>query len=315
MFAVRCMGVSLAFFLVLYCIFSVAVLRAWRFVQRAVRWLCLRHQADLLFALRGFPLAAAALLTLAFVLPSFLLLEPRVSAEPVGEIPLTLGVCCLVLFAMGAFNAGTAYVRTSRTVAGWLAEATVMPCREPVPVFRIRPTVPSLTVAGVCAPRVLLSDAAAAMLGPQELEAAFRHELAHVQRWDNLKKLLFHFCAFPGMSCLELAWADREELAADDAAVTCANDALDLASALIKLSRLAPVHPSAALATALIQNPAASVNARVERLVAWETHTESCSPPTPWYAKAVGLGTVVGVMGTYGAALRDMHTLTEWLVR
>jgi len=65
--------------------------------------------------------------------------------------------------------------------------------------------------------------------------------MAHAHRRDNLKKLLFRFCAFPGMSRLEAAWCEAEEMAADDAAVASVGDALDLASALIKLSRLAPV--------------------------------------------------------------------------
>jgi len=94
---------------------------------------------------------------------------------------------------------------------------------------------------------VLLSDAAAAVLSPQELATALQHEMAHAHRRDNLKKLLFRFCAFPGMSRLEAAWCEAEEMAADDAAVASVGDALDLASALIKLSRLAPVHPAAAL--------------------------------------------------------------------
>ena len=36
---------------------------------------------------------------------------------------------------------------------------------------------------------------------------------------DNLKKLVFRFCPFPGMSKLESAWSQAAEMAADDAAV------------------------------------------------------------------------------------------------
>ena len=58
---------------------------------------------------------------------------------------------------------------------------------------------------------------------------------------DNLKKLVFRFCPFPGMAKLESAWSQAAELAADDAAVSNLNDAVDLAAALVKLSRLVPV--------------------------------------------------------------------------
>jgi Zn-dependent protease with chaperone function len=67
------------------------------------------------------------------------------------------------------------------------------------------------------------------------LQTALNHEVAHVSRRDNLKKLLLRFVAFPGMSGLETAWLEATEMAADDAAVSTAGDALDLAAALIKL--------------------------------------------------------------------------------
>ena len=43
------------------------------------------------------------------------------------------------------------------------------------------------------------------------------------------------------MAKLESAWSEAAELAADDAAVSNLNDAVDLAAALVKLSRLVPV--------------------------------------------------------------------------
>ena len=70
------------------------------------------------------------------------------------------------------------------------------------------------------------------------------HEIAHVRRRDNLKKLLLRFVAFPRMAGLEAAWIEATEMAADDAAVLNASEALDLAAALLKLSRIRPIVPS-----------------------------------------------------------------------
>jgi Zn-dependent protease with chaperone function len=313
MFALRCVGVSLAFFLAFYCLSSLAVLRGWRLALRGFGHLSSRAVAGGLLVLRALPFAAAMVATVAFVVPSFLLLEPRVSSEPVGEVPLFLGVCCLALFATGAWNAATAHARTSRTVAGWSAEATTLAV-EPVPVFRIRPAVPALTVAGVCSPRVLVSDAASAVLSATELEIAMKHELAHVHRRDNLKKLLFHVCGFPGMATLEAAWADAAEIAADDSAVRCADDALDLASALIKLSRFAPVQASAALTSALVQN-AGAVNQRVARLLNWEAPRRRTPWPVTWRLALPLVGGLFILVLTYGSALSGTHALTEWMVR
>jgi Zn-dependent protease with chaperone function len=308
--------VSLAFFLLLYGVISVAVVRAWRYARNAGHRLSARRMADVLFVLRGLPFAAAAVITAAFVVPSFLLLEPRVVAEPIGEIPLTLGACCLLLFGVGLANAIAAQVKTSRTVDGWLQGATLGSACYPVPLFRIRPLAPALTVAGLREPRVLLSDAAAAVLSVPELETALKHEIAHVRRRDNLKKLLFRLCVFPGMRTLEATWSATAEMAADDAAVSSSSEALDLASALIKLSRFAPVHTLAVLTTALVDGSGSVLNARVARLVAWdETRVTQPGRFLPWYLVPSFLGGIFCVVMSYGGVLNRMHDLTEWLVR
>src|SRR5882762_10462966 len=217
MFALRGLAVSLALYLILYGVLSMLVLWGWGLAREAGKRLLATRLADLLFALRGLPVAAAAVVTLAFVVPSFLLLEPRTSAEPVGEIPLALGACCLLLLGAGALSVGAACVKTPKTGGGCRAGATVLPARDSVPVFRIRPRVPALTLTGVCVPRVLLSDAAAAVLSPQELATALQHEMAHAHRRDNLEKQLFRLCPGPGMPQQEAARCEAEEWAADDA--------------------------------------------------------------------------------------------------
>jgi Zn-dependent protease with chaperone function len=151
-------------------------------------------------------------------------------------------------------------------------------------------------------------------LSTTELEIAMKHELAHVRRRDNLKKLLFHACGFPGMSALEATWGDAAEMAADAAAVRCADDALDLASALIKLSRFAPVQASAALTSALVQN-AGAVNQRVARLLNWEEPRRGTPWPVTWRLALPLVGGLFILVLTYGSALSGTHALTEWMVR
>ncbi len=315
MFVLRCLGVSLACFLVLYGIVSLAVSLAWARVRSAAARFSARRLADVLFLLRELPLLLAAGITLAFVVPSFLLLEPRVVAEPVGEIPLTLGAACLLLFGAGLFNAISAQARTSRTVAGWLQGAIAGSDCHPVRLYRIQPSTPALTVAGICDPRVLLSQAAAATLNATELAAALKHEIAHVRRRDNLKKLLFRLCVFPRMTKLEAAWSEAAEMAADDAAVSNSREALDLASALIKLSRFAPLQTSA-LVMGLMQGSGSALNARISRLVMWdETRKVQRHPSLPWYLAPTLLGGIFGMVMTYSVALSRMHQMTEWLVR
>ena len=315
MFDLRCLSVSLAFFLLSYCLISAVVAHSWGLAAGLAKRLSARRWADLLFILRCLPLVASGVVTLAFVVPSFILLEPRISSEPVGEVPLFLGICCLTLFAAGVWNAARAHARTSETVANWMSEATAVRTQEQVAIFRIRPDVPALTVAGICAPKILLSNAAAQVLTATEFQTALRHEVAHVRQRDNLKKLFFRLLAFPGMAKLESVWGEAEEIAADDSAVRSVGDALDLASALIKLSRFAPVQPSAALTTALVNSPTASVNARVARLLSWNEAQAGRRGLSLGFVLLPLLGAVAFSVAVYGPLLSEIHSLTEFLVR
>ena len=319
-FALRCVDVSLTFFVVLYCVLSFTVTRSWRPCARVARRLSPRLAANLLFVLRIAPVSIASAVTAIFVLPSFLLLEPRSVPEPLGETPLALSVCCVLLAMVGIRSAIRAQARSAQALALWMKEATPVAHAEPtamyrIPMYRIRPAVPALTVAGVCVPRVLISDEAALLLTSPEMQTAVRHELAHVRHRDNLKKLLFRLTVFPGMKGLEAAWSEQGEMAADDAAVANASDALDLASALIKLSRLAPWSSDPMPASALVSGSSASQNARVERLVAWSQAAQAEPSRLPWYVVPTALGVCMALAVSYGAVLMDMHKVTEWLVR
>ena len=118
------------------------------------------------------------------------------------------------------------------------------------------------------------------------------------------------------MTGMEAAWLEATEMASDDAAVSNAGEALDLASALLKLSRLAPVEPPLDLATALVHSPAAIMNARVERLIAW--NSDRLARPhrfSSGYRLAAAVSTVAVFALTYSHLLAGVHTATEWLVR
>jgi Zn-dependent protease with chaperone function len=333
MFAVRGIAVALSVFVIVYGVLSLAVGLCWRWrdVWPHGRRRLVRRSADLLLAWRMFPLVTAAVITAAFTVPSFLLLEPRAIDEPLGGIPLALGICAAGLGIFGVGNAGLALRRVSRVVAGWTSAAQEIELSAPVPVLRISAGVsamnqaamvlPAMTVAGIVRPKVLLSGAAEAVLTAGELQTALNHEVAHVRRRDNLKKLMLRSVAFPGMAGLEAAWLEATEMAADDAAVSNASEALDLAAALIKLSRLesvewGSVHPAIDLTTALVHGSAAVMSARVERLIAWSGDRLAPSKTfAPWYGLGAAVATVAVFAVTYSQLLARVHTATEWLVR
>src|SRR5271157_725420 len=270
MFALRGIAVSLTFFVLLYCLLSALVTVTWRSLQ--LLHATVQSLAGFLFALRVLPLAASVVITFAFVVPSFQLLEPRSVDEGTGVMPLALGVCALLLIACGCFRVITAQTRTSRVVARWLEGAHPLNIEDAgeteaeTVTFRSRRETPPLTLVGVSKPRVLISETTVALLSHDELRIALKHELAHMRSRDNLKKLVFRFCPFPGMAKLESAWSHAAELAADDAAVSNLGDAVDLASALVKLSRLVPVEAAPVCTVGFVTG---SISARVVRLLAW----------------------------------------------
>ena len=313
MFALRGVGVALASFGSLYCVLSVLTAWGWRWVK-LLRGISSRGLANLLFVSRIFPLAASGLITIAFVVPSFLELEPRSGDEDFGVFPLLLGTCALFLFALGLFRVVAAQARTSRVVADWLEGANTLDAGAPAPTFQTCAGIPPLTLVGVCNPRVLVSETTVAVLSHDELQIALKHEMAHMRARDNLKKLIFRFSAFPGMAKLEGAWSEATELAADDAAVSSVREALDLAAALVKLSRLVPVEAAPAFTIGLVDG-SGSVRARVARLLAWDETNAQRIRTLRWYAATPLLAAVFFAAATYGPTLALTHRLTEWLVR
>lgn len=325
MFATRGIIVASIEFLIAYCSLSLAVTCLWRRVvpNPSLNSALLRQRgsarrvANFLFALRMFPLAASLAITGLITVPSFLMLEPRKIDEPLNAWLLALGVCAVALVIYGVSNAIWAARKAARSVSLWTAAARpVAPCAN-VPVLRIVPPVPAMTVVGVLRPTILLSGTAESMLTPGELQTTLHHEIAHVRRRDNLKKLLMRFVAFPGLNGLEAAWLEATELSADDDAVSSADEALDLAAALIKLSRLG-MEPAGQLKASLMDGPRSFVSVRIERLIAWSERGSGHQRPagfSAWYGWAAFLTSVAAFAHAYSHLLMRVHTATEWLVR
>jgi Zn-dependent protease with chaperone function len=321
MFALRGVAVSLSIAFVVYVALSLSVCFAWRRVWQAAQKYSAKACADLLFAIRLAPAVLAVAVTAIFAVPSFLLLEPRTVVEPLGIVPIILGLGAFALALTGIWNAGLALMKVSRTVAGWTGsslarESAAAECSGLVPVVRSSLAAAPLTVAGIFSSTVWLSRAAERALSRHELQSALRHECVHVRRRDNLRKLVLRMIAFPGMQQLENAWREASEMAADDGAVSCATEALDLAGALIKLSRFAPLAASAELTTALLHSPVSCINARVERLLAWsEPRQGSTGRHSFVLALSSAAALCTALVLSYAQLLVLLHAATEWLVR
>jgi beta-lactamase regulating signal transducer with metallopeptidase domain len=312
MFALREIAGSLSCFVLLYCLLSALVAIAWRPVQPL--HVAQQSVATILFGLRVLPLVVSVIVTFALVVPSFQLLESRAIGDGMGAIPLALGVCALLWIACGCSRVIAMQTRTTRVATRWLEGARPFNANaDPAVTFQSYHETPPLTLVGVCHPRVLVSESTVALLSHNELRIALRHELEHMKSHDNLKKLIFRCCPFPGMVKLESAWAESAELAADDAAISSQCDAIDLAAALVKLSRLVPVqvHPVCAMDFAAV-----SLSRRVARLLAWDEASKARRVRIrTWFVIPPVVAVSLLVTIAYGPVLALTHDVTEWLVR
>jgi Zn-dependent protease with chaperone function len=308
MFAARGIVVSLAFFAMVYCPLSLLVGLLWRSVLRRAGSSTL-NSANFLFGLRIFSFAASAIVALFFTFPSFWLME-RASLDEDGAT-FVLAACSLLVLTAGLVRAFRAQAETKRTVMQWLSSRARFEDGAAVPTLRASSGAPPLILVGVRKPKIMVSDMATLLLSEEELRAAVRHELGHMRSCDNLKKVLISATPFPGMRSLDDAWRTAAELAADDEAVANRENALDLAAALIKLSRASKGWFEPALASGLVSG-SSSINLRVERLLEWRG--DSPRVRSTWPRAFFLLLLAGGIASHYGAILVLTHRLTEMLV-
>ena len=308
-FAARGILVSLAFFAVVYCLVSSLVVLAWEGIRRT-GWKSSSSSANLLFGLRIVPFAISVCVNVFFAFPSFCLMERTSLDEDTGTF--ILGLCSLLILGAGLVRVRLAEARTTRAVTRWRLSASNSEGGAIHPTIKASVGAPPLILVGIRKPNVMVSDMAATILSDDELLAAVRHELGHMRSWDNLKKALISATPFPGMSSLERAWREAAELAADDSAVKNRQEALDLAAALIKLSRFSQQWAEPALATGFVTGTS-SVGVRVERLIDWHVASRRLQRTWPWTILVL-FTMIAGIVGKYGVALAITHRLTELLV-
>lgn len=201
-----------------------------------------RAAANWVLAWRVAPLALTAILTGGVALPVYLHGEPFGRGEEVG-----LGF--LLAAALGAAAGGLALGRYLR--AAWALARLERECRRGgerlaaecgLPVCAVRSAEPFMVLAGLRAPRVVVSSAALQRLTPMQLEAALRHEQAHQAAGDNWRRWLLLVLpdAVPGWHWrgAEGQWTRYSEWAADQAAAGGQPwRALHLAEALLAIGR------------------------------------------------------------------------------
>lgn len=276
-YALRLAILSVAVLFLAHLFFGIAVaMGVPAVVRRAERWRA-ATAARVLFALRIMPAAGAMFVVCAICIPSYLRLEPDAIQEDVGALCLGAAALGIAVWAFSISRAARALIRSMRYVRAWRNRAGVTAIAD-ARVWLIDGAGPTLALAGVFRPKLVVSRDVVDTLPPDQLAAAVRHELAHANAWDNFKRLLILLTpsmALPGR--VEAAWARFTEWSADDRAAEGDPDrSLSLAAALVSVARMgSPAVPP--LATALMAN-AADLQVRVDRLLRERSEVQPVSP-------------------------------------
>lgn len=295
---------SLGVFFLNYLLVSSALAAFWPLIRRrASRW-----KDSALYSVRVSPLAIAAAIVALLLIPSFLYLEPSGIGEALSAAALAFAFGGIAVLLAGGISVLLACRRTAQFVA---AHAKVGV--EKTSAIEVYGTAPMLAVAGAYHPRLLVSRDLKHVLAPGEMHAAIQHELAHIHRHDNLKKLVFRFARFPFLAGLERAWLNAAELAADDAAATSEVVAVDLASALLKVAGTSNSAPLPDLAMSLVPERDHALRLRVERLLAWKPRSRTRRRFSSYAAPIVFAVVLLAI--TYSPLLRHVHELTELFAR
>ncbi|MBZ5637986.1 MAG: hypothetical protein LAO51_04420 [Acidobacteriia bacterium] len=275
-----------------------------------------------LFALRVLPVAFAFFVALEVVLPAFVWFEPWDTGERVALGLLVGAVFSSAVLATGIVRVGSGLLATKRLVRRWLRGAC--PIRlvgVTMPVYAVDEPFPIVTIAGCVHPRLFVSRIVLEHCTGAELAAIVAHEAGHQRRGDAWRRLVLRACPdilalTPIGAALERWWAEAADEAADDCA-TAAGDApsLDLASALLKVARLAGnARPRGLPLTALYHGGGAA--GRAARLLG--RLSPPVVPPRGKPGTVAAIALAVGVLFVPLAAvstiLHQVHNLLESVV-
>ena len=291
-----------------------------------VAWLCARPliaaatvgtamvRARALACFRLLPSFAAAVITVAILVPGYLAYE-RGGAEHVSITLWLLAAAGAAVIAGGLVEIARSLHKTAALRREWLAAArpAIVPGAG-VRAYEIDFPYPLVAVLGIVKPRLFISTQVLVSCPAGELSAIVEHERAHVRRRDNLLRLamdaapdLLRFTKVP--AAIAGAWHVAVEHRADEAA----SERLDLASALVRVSRMASGAPAFALPASALYGGGATED-RVRRLLSRGGDTV-----TPMWAFAFGacaalsLALMAFAAGT-GAVSRLSHAVLELTV-
>jgi Zn-dependent protease with chaperone function len=300
----------------------------WVIDSPARRWSA-RHRARTLFAIRIGPIAAASMVIGFLLIPSYLAYEPYSTTEVVSKKLAAVALVSAVGIAFALWRGLRSWFITRALVRQWIAVAEpVAIAGLRIPAFRIKHSFPVMAVVGSLRPRLFVANHVLDSLSEDEVLAAIAHEHGHLAARDNLKRMLLRVCCdmlaiVPCGKTLDHAWTGNSEAAADEYAASLGPSvALNLASALIKIARMAPAgaRPTMPAAVFLLGEESDGIMGRVNRLInlaAGGCRPKQISRFLLWGEKGIVFILLTGLIIVLGntQALASIHGAMEHLLR
>lgn len=273
-----------------------------------------RASSRTLFILRVAPMALAMFVAAILLVPSFVGFEPRGTQETIGLLGAAFALAGLAILGTGAAHAFRAWRHASQFLANQVTGSAAFAVCGKSKIIEVASELAGPVVVGIHHPTLLVPSGVRESLSGPELNAAIRHESAHVVRRDNLKKLTLQFLSFPFLSEIEEAWNRAAEIDADALSVRDPQEALDLASALLKIAQSKAKGVVPRIAMSLVPRVGAPLAMRVERLLLWTPQTKASSRLPMPVAGALLLAAATVAWG-YAPLLGQVHEWTELLLR
>jgi Zn-dependent protease with chaperone function len=276
-----------------------------------------RRRAHRLAVLRLIPAAAAAAAGLLAV-ASFLDFEPR-QDEYIGWMIPAIGLLGACLIAGAIVRCARVALATRRLTRDWLARGEPITLHGiTVPALAITSDFPVVAVVGLRRPTLVIARSVLEACTPEELEAVLAHEQGHIDRHDNLRRLLMYAAPdaltwLPFPLRLETAWrAATEEAADDEAARTGDEGRVALASALLKVARLATGPRPAGFTPASALYCGENLDGRVRRLL---QPFEGAGLSQPQRRRIRTAAALICLIAVSAVALRAVQALIELTIQ
>jgi Zn-dependent protease with chaperone function len=291
-------------------VMSIAVGLTWRWV--AGRPTPAAVAARRLFLLRLAPALAGAGAML-LVVAAYARWETHVEVEPVGRVALGSAAAGLALLVSGVWRAARVARRTVRIRQTLVLASRARLLTVPMPAYIVDSRFPVVALVGLVMTRLFVARLVIEACTRDEFDAVIAHEQAHARTRDNLRRLAMTAAPdalglLPAGERIQQAWLRAAELAADQWAAE-RTDGLHLASALVKVARLATMPPEPLPASALYRGE--PIAERVHRLLEPGT---SVPAPRPWPRWAGGAAYAAAVAAAL-MVLPAVHSAAEQILK